>query len=181
MRTGHAAKQSQSQSDANVPTPHTSSPSGSLPKCFTSTHNRLVGLSVKATALRVADLDWHPVFGCGSFSWSSHASDLKTCSPVATPPGAQSYSVSARTSQPCVSIYDWVPHNRLVGLAVKATALRVADLDWIPAFCCGSFSWSSHASDLKTCSPVVTLPGAQSYSVSARTSQPSVSIYDWVR
>ena len=43
-------------------------------------------------------------FGCGSFSGSSHASDLKIDAPVATVPGAWRYRVSAGTGCPSVRI-----------------------------------------------------------------------------
>ena len=38
------------------------------------------------------------------FPGSSHTSDLKMCTPVATLPGAWHYGVSAGTGRPCVSI-----------------------------------------------------------------------------
>ena len=40
----------------------------------------------------------------GSFSMSSHTSDLKTGAPLDTLPGAWSYRVSGRTGWPCVII-----------------------------------------------------------------------------
>ena len=55
----------------------------------------------------------------------------------------------------------------------KASASRAEDT--------GIFSGSSHTSDLKTDTPVATLPGAWHYRVSAGTGCP-VSVYcDWVR
>ena len=42
--------------------------------------------------------------------------------------------------------------------------------------CAGIFSGSSHTSDLKTGTPVATLPGAWRYRVSAGTGRPGVSI-----
>ena len=72
---------------------------GSIPT-FT---NRLVGLVVKASASRAEDpgfesrLRW-------DFSGSSHTSDLKNGTPVATLPGAWRYRVSVGTGRPGVSI-----------------------------------------------------------------------------
>ena len=58
---------------------------------------------VKASAPRVEDPGFesclHP-----DFSGSSHTSDLKIGTPVATLPGAWRYRVSAGTGQPGVSI-----------------------------------------------------------------------------
>ena len=74
---------------------------------FPSMHNHLVVLVVKESAARPEDpgfascLRW-------DISGLSHASDLKTVTPVATLPGAWRYRVSAGTGQP-VSVYcDWV-------------------------------------------------------------------------
>ena len=75
-----------------------------LPLHF-KTH-RLVGLVVKASAWRAED----PGFEChlqGDFSRSSHTSDLKIGTPVATLPGAWRYRISAGIGQPSVSIL-WV-------------------------------------------------------------------------
>ena len=61
----------------------------------------------------------------------------------------------------------------LVGLVVKASASRVKD----PGFDSrGEFSGFSHTGDLKTGTPVTTLPNAWRYRVSAWTSWPGVSI-----
>ena len=62
--------------------------------------------------------------------------------------------------------------HRLVGLVVKASALRAEG----PGFESGIFSGSSHTSDLKIGTPVATLPGAWCYRVSAGTGWPGVSI-----
>ena len=65
--------------------------------------NRLVGLVVKASASRAED----PGFKFSlrrDFSGSSHTSDLKIGTPVATLPGAWRYRVSAGTGWPGVSI-----------------------------------------------------------------------------
>ena len=58
--------------------------------------DRLVGLVVKASASRAG--------GPGIFSGSSHTSDLKIGTPVATLPGAWRYRVSTGTGRPGVSI-----------------------------------------------------------------------------
>ena len=64
--------------------------------------HRLVGLVVKASALRAED----PRFESRlrrDFSGSSHTSDLKNDTPVATLPGAWRYRVTAVTGRPGVS------------------------------------------------------------------------------
>ena len=67
--------------------------------------HRLVGLVVKASASRAEDLGFESRLPqCRIFSGSSHTSDLKTGTPVATPPGAWRYRVSAGTGRPGVSI-----------------------------------------------------------------------------
>ena len=65
--------------------------------------------------------------------------------------------------------------DRLVGLVVKASALRAED----PMFesrLCWDFSGFSHTSDLKIDTPVPTLPGTWCYRVSAGTGWPIVSV-----
>ena len=69
--------------------------------------NSLVGLVVKASTSRAED----PVFESHlrrDFSGSSHTSDLKIGTPVATLPGAWRYRVSAGTGRPGVSILLWL-------------------------------------------------------------------------
>ena len=61
---------------------------------------RLVGLVVKASASRAGS---NPA-SAGIFSGSSHTSDLKIGTPVATLPGAWRYTVSTGTGRPGVSI-----------------------------------------------------------------------------
>ena len=56
-----------------------------------------VGLVVKASASRAADPGLSSRLRCGDFSMSSHASDLKIGTSVATLPGAWCYRVSAGT------------------------------------------------------------------------------------
>ena len=63
---------------------------------------------------------------------------------------------------------------RIVGLVVKASASGAEDLGFESRLC-QDFSGSSHTSDLKTGTPVATLPGTWHYRVSAGTGQPSVS------
>ena len=65
--------------------------------------------------------------------------------------------------------------HRLVGVVVKASASRAED----PGFesrLRRDFSGSSHTSDLKFGTPVVSLPGAWRYRVSTGTGRPGVSI-----
>ena len=64
----------------------------------------------------------------------------------------------------------------LVGLMVKASALRAEDPGFDSCLCHGAFSWSSHTSDLCIGTPVVTLPGIRCYRVSAGTGWSGVSI-----
>ena len=65
--------------------------------------HRLVGLVVKASASRVEDPGFESRLR-RDFSGSSHTSDLKIGTPVATMPGAWRYRVSAKTVRPGVSI-----------------------------------------------------------------------------
>ena len=64
---------------------------------------RLVGLVVKASASRVEDRGFEPSYA-GIFPGSSHTSDSKIGTPVATLPGAWHYRVSTGTGRPSVSI-----------------------------------------------------------------------------
>ena len=63
----------------------------------------------------------------------------------------------------------------LVGLVVKASAYRAADLGFDSRLC-QCFSGSNHTSDLKIGTPVATLPGACPYMVSAGTGRSGISI-----
>ena len=65
---------------------------------------RLVGLVVKASASRAEDPGFRIPLATGFFSGSSHTSDLKIGTPVATLPGAWRYRVSTGTGRPGVSI-----------------------------------------------------------------------------
>ena len=58
---------------------------------------------VKASASRAEDPGFESRLR-RDFSGSSHTSDLKIGTPMATPPGAWRYRVSAGTGRPCVSI-----------------------------------------------------------------------------
>ena len=69
--------------------------------------DRLVGLVVKAPGSRAKDPGFES--RCvGIFPGSSHTSDLKTGTSVATLPGAWRYRASAGTGWPGVSNCDWV-------------------------------------------------------------------------
>ena len=73
-------------------------------------------------------------------------------------------------------IYSGAPTvNRLVGLVVRRPPPERKIPGSNPA-CAGIFSGSSHTSDFKIGTPVVTLPGAWRYRVSTGTGQPGVSI-----
>ena len=65
--------------------------------------------------------------------------------------------------------------DRLAGLVVKASACGAEDLGFESRLQ-QDFLGSSHTSDLKSGTPVATLPGAWHYRVSAGTGRPSVSI-----
>ena len=65
--------------------------------------DRLAGLVVKASASGAEDPGFESRLRRG-FSGSSHTSDFKIGSPVATLPGAWHYRVSAGTGRPGVSI-----------------------------------------------------------------------------
>ena len=65
--------------------------------------DHLGGLVVKVSASRVEDPGFESRLR-QNFSGSSHTSDLKIGTPVATLPGAWHYRVSAGTGQPGVSI-----------------------------------------------------------------------------
>ena len=67
------------------------------------------------------------------------------------------------------------PLHCLVGLVVKASDLRMADLGFDSCLS-WNFSRSSHTSDLTIGTPVVTLPGTWRYRVSAWTGWPYVSM-----
>ena len=64
---------------------------------------RLVGLIVKASNSGAEDPGFESLLR-GDFSGSSHTSDFKIGTPVATLPGAWHYRVSAGTGRPGVSI-----------------------------------------------------------------------------
>ena len=64
------------------------------------------------------------------------------------------------------------PFDRIVGLVVKASASRAADLGSIPAFPVGLFP----GRDLNTGTPVAALPGAWRYGVSSGTGWPDVNV-----
>ena len=68
-----------------------------------SSLDRLVGLVVKASASRTEGPGFESRLH-RDFSGSSHTSDLKIGTPVATLPGAWRYRVSAGTGRPGVSI-----------------------------------------------------------------------------
>ena len=66
--------------------------------------HRLVGLVVKASASRAEDPGFESRLRRGDFSGSSHTSDSKTDTPVATLPGAWRHRISTGTGRPGVSI-----------------------------------------------------------------------------
>ena len=74
-----------------------------------------------------------------------------------------------------VSMPALLASDRLVGLVVKTSASGAEGPGFESRLRLG-FSGSSHTSDFKIGSPVVTLPGAWYYRVSAGTGRPGVSI-----
>ena len=83
-----------------------------------------------------------------------------------------------RNSRPSrLSHTHWVDCSayRLVGQVVKASDLRAEDPGFESHLRRG-FSGSSHTNDLEIGTPVVSLPGAWHYRVSAGTGQPGVNI-----
>ena len=68
------------------------------------------------------------------------------------------------------------PTHHLVGLVVKALALRAEDPGFDSRLRRGDFSWSSHTSDLKIGTPVATLPSTWRNRISAGTGWPDVSM-----
>ena len=97
---------------------------------FQRSHH-LVGLVVKASASRVAEPGFDSRLRRGDFSGSSHTSDLKNDTPVATLPGAWRYRVSAATGWPGVSILWQGEVESLIcnfSLSVAARTLAWADL-----------------------------------------------------
>ena len=66
--------------------------------------NRLVGLVVRRPPRERKIPGSNPACALGIFSGSSHTSDLKIGTPVATLPGAWRYRVSTGTGRPGVSI-----------------------------------------------------------------------------
>ena len=74
-------------------------------------------------------------------------------------------------------IHPWVLSGHcLIDLVVKASASRVADLEFDSCLCCGDFSGSSHTSELIIGTVVASLPGAWHCRVSIGTGWPGVSI-----
>ena len=96
---------------------------------LTVTIHRLVGLVVKASASRTKVPGSNPACA-GIFSGSSHTSDLKIGTPVATLPGAWRYRVSTGTGRPGVSILWLGEVERLICnfyLSVAARRIVCAD------------------------------------------------------
>ena len=72
--------------------------------CHLHTSHRLAGLVVKASASREEDPGFESRLRRDFFPGSSHTSDLKIGTPVATLTGAWRYRVSAGTGRSGVSI-----------------------------------------------------------------------------
>ena len=94
--------------------------------------------------------------------------------------GACIYSLSLSLSSLSLSLSLFL-RDRLHGLVVKASASRAEDPGFEFRLRRGDFSESSHTSDLKIDSPVVTLPGALRYGIHAGTGWPGVSALGEVR
>ena len=76
---------------------------GGLSRDSSGSH-RLVGLGVEVSASRAEDPGFESRLRRDFFPGSSHSSNLKNGTPVATLPGAWRYRVSAGTGPPGVSI-----------------------------------------------------------------------------
>ena len=74
------------------------------PDTPTAPSDRLVGPVVKASVSRAEGPGVRIPLAPGFFSGSSHTSDLKIGTPVATLPGAWRYRVSTGTGRPGVSM-----------------------------------------------------------------------------
>ena len=110
--------------------------------CFDSSfvhYDRLVGLAVKASAQRAEDPGFKSCLWRGDFYGSSHTSDLKIDTPVATLPGAWRYRVSTGTGRHHVSIL-WVGEVESLicnfYLGVAACKLSVQIHPWDTLACC---------------------------------------------
>ena len=66
--------------------------------------DRFVGLAVKTSASRADDPGFESRLRLGDFSGSSHTSDFKIGTPVATLQGAWRYRISVGTGRPGVSV-----------------------------------------------------------------------------
>ena len=91
-----------------------------------SNMDRLGGLVVKASASRGEDSRFESRLRRGTFPVSSHTSDFKIGTPVATLPGAWRYRVSAGTGRPLSVYCDWVRWK--VGSAASVSVWQHAKL-----------------------------------------------------
>ena len=112
---------------------------GTVDSVATSPHgNRLIGLVVKASALRVVDTGFKSLFRW-DYSGSSHTCDLKIGTPVATLPGTLHYRVSAWSGWPDVSILWLGEMESLICnfyLSVAHIKLSEQILPWDTLACC---------------------------------------------
>ena len=121
--------------------------------------DRLVGLG-KGVCLASGRPEFKSCFHHGSFSRSSHTSNLKIGTPVVILPSACHYRVSAGTG--------W--------LGVSIVCLASGRPEFSSHFHHGSFSRSSHTSNLEIGALVVILLSTWHYRVSAGAGWPGVSI-----
>ena len=92
--------------------------------------NRLAGLVVKVSALWAEEPVFDSPLCLGDFSGSSHISDLKLGTPVATLPGAWRYRVSAGTGWPGISIL-WLGEveSSICNFCLSVVACRLVCVD----------------------------------------------------
>ena len=91
--------------------------------------NHLTGQVVKASASRAVDPGFESCLW-RDFSWSSHTSDLKIDTPVATLPGVWHYRVIAGTGWPGVSIL-WLGEveSWICNFYLSVAALKIVGAD----------------------------------------------------
>ena len=122
------------------------------------------------TDIHVADSSFSPSSSSfSSCSSSSSSSFSSSSSSFSSSFSSSSSAIDSRAGQ----IFS--PVDRIVGLVVRRPP-RERKIPGSNPACAGTFSGSSHTSDLKFGTPVATKPGAWRCSVSAGTGRPGVSI-----
>ena len=106
------------------------------------------------------------------------ASCSSTCATTGAPPPSSTpaTAVSETSTATCGLSVRSQGGKGLVGVEVKASASRAADLGSIAAFAVDLLSRSSHTSDFKIGTPETTLSGSWRYRVGAKTGRSRVSV-----